>query len=375
MVHQTILAVPKCRLRDAHTRVALQLRAAASRSQRVTQLLECTEFLLHTPFAPVSELRSESGRGSLLCLRDDLVCHPRQPLVSGSKARKLDALLPKLVASGVRDVVTCGGLHSCHLGAVASGCALAGLRAHLLVRGEQPVTLTGHALAARMFATSLRFVSRREYADLDVLLAREAQRCGGAAVVPEGAACVDGVLGVLRGLNACCQPGGVICGESPTLLCVDAGTGCSAFGLALGCALLGLPWRVLAVPVGGGVADIRSRVERLAVAWADAHPHLACASSALPLAWAPAPAARFGECSAADVDACAALARTTGVLADPVWTVHAYRAACAAADDGAGKEQVVWVHTGGALGALDGAAQRYGQSHFGVRTVELDAMR
>jgi len=305
---------------------------------------------------------SLSGSGAtLLCVRDDLLHWPQQPLVAGSKARKLDALLPRLLASGARDVVSCGGLHSAHTAALSAACASAGLRAHLLFRGEPPAALTGHALAACMFAASVRFVPRSEYAAREQMLQAEAARLG-AVVVPEGASCEAAVLGLLRGARAWSQPGGCLHARRVRLV-LDCGTGCSAFGLALACQLLALPWTVTAVPVGGPVADAQARIRRLAADWSAAHPDLAARLDELPLTWAPPPARRFGECSPGDVAACRALARTTGVLTDPVWTLRAYEAASAATEAG-GEEEVAWVHTGGAAGALDGAAQRYGYSHF-----------
>ena len=324
----------------------------ASRLDDVDALLSRTSWLLPDPHSAAQRLS-----GTLLCLRDDLLHHPGTLALSGNKARKLDALLPQLLASGVRDVVTCGGLHSAHAAAVATGCAASGMRAHLLLRGEAPAVLTGHALTASLHAASLRFVTRDEYAQRETMLRSAALQLN-ATVIPEGGAGVAALLGLLRAVHAWSRS--VLPADQVTTLVVDSGTGCTAYGLALGCALLSLPWRVLAVPVGGSRADAEARNARLGADWNAAHPLLSVPPADLPLEWTPA-GRRFGECSRADVEACARLSQESGIAVDPIWTLRAYEAARERAE--ATGEATAWVHTGGAAGALDGAAQRW-PGHF-----------
>jgi 1-aminocyclopropane-1-carboxylate deaminase/D-cysteine desulfhydrase-like pyridoxal-dependent ACC family enzyme len=361
--------------------------AHGSSAAALDALLARTPWLL--PHAGSSITTLPVPGGTLRCVRDDLL-HPH---ITGNKARKLDGLLPSLVAAGVSDVLTCGGVHSAHAAAVAAAAAGAGVRAHLLLRGERPDVLTGHALLATLFASSVTYVSRDAYADRAALLAAGAaalrRRRGGAVVgvVPEGAACAAGVLGVLRGVRAW-SAGGLDAARRAVLV-VDSGTGATAWGLALGCALLRLPWRVVGVTAAADAADCDARCAALAADWDATHaaatPELA-APPHVPLTWAPPPPPppqgpdtqaaarrhRFGTPRPGDVAACRHLAARHGILTDPVWGLHAYRAAAALLDRAVQQgatttggdcedEVVIWVHTGGACGALDGVAQRFPQ--------------
>jgi 1-aminocyclopropane-1-carboxylate deaminase/D-cysteine desulfhydrase-like pyridoxal-dependent ACC family enzyme len=362
--------------------------AHADSAAALNELLARTSWLLPQPGSSVTALPVPGG--TLWCVRDDLL-HPH---IAGNKARKLDGLLPALVARGVSDVLTCGGVHSAHAAAVAAAAAGAGMRAHLLLRGERPAVLTGNALLSTLFASTCTFVTRDAYADRGALLAAAAaalQRRDSSAVVgvvPEGAACAAGVLGVLRGLRAWASGGGggrSLDAARRAVLVVDSGTGATAWSLALGCALLRLPWRVVGVTTAADAADCALRCEALAADWNATHAGAAPALAApphLPLTWTPPLPApnveqphtharrhRFGTPRAGDVAACRELAARHGILTDPVWGLHAYRAAAAlvaaaaqgAAAAGSGDEIVAWLHTGGAAGALDGVAQRFPQ--------------
>ncbi len=75
---------------------------------------------------------------SYLMVRDDLL----HPVAGENMLRKLDGLLPRLLADGVTDVVTCGGAQSSHTAATACCCAERGMRAHLMLRGKKPHILT-----------------------------------------------------------------------------------------------------------------------------------------------------------------------------------------------------------------------------------------
>lgn len=319
-------------------------------------LLARTPFLLPSPLPSNALTRLRCGT---LCLRDDLL----PGAASGSKARKLDALLPDALRRGASDLLTLGGLHSSHTAAVAASAAALGLRAHVLLRGERPERPVGHTQVTLQHAHSVSFVSRDAYADRDALLAAAAAAVAAPSrvvvVVPEGAACALGCLGTLRAVAA--WAASVLDPSRRALLVADTGTGASAYALALGCRLLGLPWHVLAVPVGCSQADGEARIAALARdwdAWLAEQPDdlsLLRSPAALPLTWAPRPVTRFGAApSPSDVAACRALAEQ-GVPADPVWTLHAFRAAAAAGGEG----QVAWVHAGGVEGAWAGVAQRW----------------
>ncbi|GLC43325.1 hypothetical protein PLESTM_001458900 [Pleodorina starrii] len=303
-----------------------------------------------TGLSSSSTTTTSPDTASFYILRDDLL----HPVLGGNKVRKLDGLVPELLDEGATDLVTCGGVQSAHLAAVAVVAAEAGLRSHLLVRGEPPQVPTGYHLVTRMYGTEVSYISRAEYADRQAMLRSRAAavRCrepsAQVSVVSEGGGDPPALLGLLRlvhwmayvthssGCGYCdyyldpaADPGGCrsaadgtfraghreeeeegeegegegehearrvgggggaaataaaasagsIAGgpasrvsavqrlpyatTTPYKVVVDAGTGTTAVGLALGIALLGLPWSVHAVTLAGDMSYYESQQEQL----------------------------------------------------------------------------------------------------------------
>ena len=281
------------------------------------------------------------------CVRDDLL----HPWAGGNKLRKLDALLPRVLSrSRSRVIVTCGGAQSAHSAAVAVLCAERGAACHVLSRGEPRDVLVGYALMTRTFAASVRHVTRDEYAEREELMASWAEELG-AQVIPEGGARVEAVHGLVRLVDGLRQ----VWGDAPRTLVVDSGTGTTAAGMAIACAWLGLEWEVEGVmlldPARGGFEETS---RKLLTEWEALHGVL---GTRPPLRWVPRPTRRrFGDARQGDVRECLRIARQTGVVFDPIYTLEAWRHVVAMAPGR--RERAAIVHTGGAL-HLAGAAQRW----------------
>ena len=298
----------------------------------------------------------ERPRGEdFLILRDDLL----HPWASGNKLRKLDRLLPSLIARGTTDVLTLGGAQSAHCAAVSAICAEHGIKAHVLLRGEPPETLTGNTLITTMFAASVTWVSRDDYADREALLARHRDRLtrqqgvGALELIPEGAStptALDGYIGLVSELAARLPTP-----KSPWKLVIDAGTGSSALAVALGVASTQLPWEVIGVcllPNRRGTYE--TDTAQLAEQWRSMNnrgtrheEHLTWIERARPR--------RFGKAYEQDIQDCREIAARTGILLDPLYTLAAWRACQELAHH---EPRVLMLHTGGALN-LFGAAQRW----------------
>lgn len=168
---------------------------------------------------------------------------------------------------------------------------------------------------------------------------------------------------------------------------------CLPVGLALGAALLGLPWRVTGVMLAAPEDYYRQQQQSLTAAFCAEHAAIladgegaaagaAAAAEAVQqgvaqrLRWVQRPAPRkFGKVLPGEVAACRTVAQRHGILLDPIWSLAAWEVSCqlaaaaaAAADGGSGSrgaaageqggEQVAMLHTGGMLG-LCGLAQRF----------------
>ncbi len=282
-------------------------------------------------------------------VRDDLL----HPWISGNKLRKLDALWPSLITPRTREVLTLGGLQSAHCAAVACLACERGLKATALLRGEPPKVWTGNALITHMFATT-RFVSRDDYADRDALLERERLRADPQqlAIIPEGARQHEAIPGLIRLVEALAEQ--LPDPHAPHTLIIDAGTGTSAVGLAIGVARCALPWQVHAVML---MPDQLATYQRDAALLSA--PYLASTSASLDaLRWFPRqPPRRFGQARDGELALCREIARQSGVLTDPIYTLAAWQRWASLDDHGA---TPVLIHTGGALNLM-GVAQRWPQ--------------
>uniref|UniRef100_A0ACD5VYG1 Uncharacterized protein n=1 Tax=Avena sativa TaxID=4498 RepID=A0ACD5VYG1_AVESA len=205
----------------------------------------------------------EQGIPRFDVVRDDLL----HPLANGNKARKLDALLPLLRRRGATDLITCGGCQSAHAAAVAVHCAEWGIRSHLLLRGEQLDVSTGYNLISLMFG-NVTYAARSVYAHRDEMLYEHARKVADASgtvlwaddivrddlamdeeilcendsrrvvIVKEGAGTVQALLGVMRLVEHLSNLPSFQKDEEVHIV-VDAGTGTTAVGLALGAVCLG----------------------------------------------------------------------------------------------------------------------------------------
>ncbi|XP_047058634.1 putative D-cysteine desulfhydrase 2, mitochondrial isoform X1 [Lolium rigidum] len=322
-------------------------------------------------------------------VRDDLL----HPLANGNKARKLDALLPLLRRRGATDLITCGGCQSAHAAAVAVHCAEWGIRSHLLLRGEQLDVPTGYNLISLMFG-NVTYAARSVYAHRDEMLYEHARKVAGTkgtvlwaddivrddfavdeeilrendskrvVIVKEGAGTVQALLGVMRLVEHLSNLSSFQKDEEVHIV-VDAGTGTTAVGLALGAVCLGLHWRVTAVMLADTLERYQEQEKSLIsdfkglchedcrdVIGADGLVHWVDRFSPR----------KFGKVLSGEISSCRHVAQQTGILLDPVYTLAAWEQAvdlCRGEDRGA---KVVMIHTGGTLG-LFGLAQRYPQ-HF-----------
>ncbi|XP_065873115.1 D-cysteine desulfhydrase 2, mitochondrial isoform X3 [Euphorbia lathyris] len=339
-------------------------------------------------------MEKDTQHGSFYLLRDDLL----HPLVNGNKARKLDALLPLLVDHSVTDVVTCGGCQSAHAAAVAVSCAEAGIKSHLLLRGEQPEVLTGYNLISTLYG-NVTYVPRHIYAHRESMLKSHANTVAGNAghilwcddilatngsssalnmkqmdglenyqkkvlIVNEGAGDTVALLGVIRLIQYLSQDH-LLGKERRVKLVADAGTGTTAIGLGLGALCLGLPWEVTGIILADPVNSYIEREKRLISNFRTQFGfhltnHCLNEVDGGVVHWVERNRRRkFGKVMEGEIERCQDIAQETGILVDPVYTLAAWEIATELSkdkeEDGA---EVVMLHTGGTLGMF-GLAQRY----------------
>lgn len=206
------------------------------------------------PVSPIQRIAEHPGvpRGiSLYIKRDDLL-HPE---ICGSKWRKLAAVLPLIARDYPGGIVTFGGAFSNHLQAVAAAGEIFGIKTFGIVRGQSadPGNPTLRDCQAR--GMQILALPKSEYDAVKNNLSLLAKlRLSNCFLLPEGGASAEAVAACAR-IPQEISTQITLAGEQSVHLCVPAGTGCTAAGIAAG--IRAAPFmRALVFPVSAqGVSE------------------------------------------------------------------------------------------------------------------------
>jgi 1-aminocyclopropane-1-carboxylate deaminase/D-cysteine desulfhydrase len=312
---------------------------------------------LPTPLEPAPRL-SAALDADVWLKRDDV----GSVGLAGNKVRKLELLLGDAVRRGVDTVVTSGAAQSNHARATAAACARLGLRCHLVLEGSDTAP-TANLLLDRLFGADLIPTGPVGWEGLEARAAAEAERLreSGArvALLPLGGSTPLGALGfALAYLELGAQL--VERGVAAEAIVHASTSGGTHAGLLAGRAIAGGGPTVLGV---AAAADIHPDPE-------GHHGRLAAEAAAL-VGLEPAPGPGdvvldrgfvgpgYGELDEATLEAIDLLARTEGVLCDPVYSGKALAAVVEGARRARWRGPVVLWHTGGWQAAF---APRYAEA-------------
>jgi D-cysteine desulfhydrase len=305
-------------------------------------------FTLFDPPSPIHALPRFSvalgGDVDVWIKREDLL-----PLAfGGNKLRNLEFLVGAALAEGADTLVTSGRRWSNHCRLTAAAGARAGLDVHLVLGGP-PVHPPGpnqrieEALGATVHVTDTAERTDREATVAHV--ADELRKAGRRPyVIGVGGSGVTGCVGqVLAGLELAGQAAEA--NLRPSAVVVPSATGGTQAGLLVGLELAGLQARVLGAAVAHAADEIRPTVAGLVVELAAlTKGHVSSdrieldESTRGPGYGIPTPQAD---------DAARLIARTEGILVDPIYTAKALALLVRLAREGALSGTVVFWHAGG----------------------------
>jgi D-cysteine desulfhydrase family pyridoxal phosphate-dependent enzyme len=298
--------------------------------------------VLPTPVQRMDRLADALGtRATLLVKRDDLTGLG----LGGNKARKLALLAADALTAGADCLVTGGGPQSNHARLTAAAAARLGLGCHLALGGAPDVVRDGNLLLDELFGATLHFDGADQYYGVEAAITALADRlrADGRAPypIPVGGASTPGVVAyalAVDELRAQVE-------HDPEWMVVADGSGGTHAGLLAG---LGgsSPTRVLGVDVGTR-PDLDEAVPRLA---SDAAAHLGRGpANATVLIDRDHVGPGYGILSDGCVEALRLVARTEGLVLDPVYSGKAMAALVTAVRRGemTDDDTVVFWATGG----------------------------
>lgn len=303
-----------------------------------------------TPFYKLEAISARYGR-NIWIKRDDLC----GVALGGNKVRKLEYLLAQAQADGCDTVFTTGGAQSNHAMLTAACAARLGMKCVLLLKKRGVTARLGNLILDEIYGAEVRFIDTDRYEDiyaemdrLDGELAKEGRK---ACHIPVGGSTALGSLGYA----ACVQELSQQAAGVPLAHIVSAtGSGGTTAGLLLG-ARLYLPQAQVT-----GIAVDTDPFEEIV-------PELAAGGAELLGVSLDRAGGDFRMVShvgqgyaipnPADTPYIQELARTEGILLDPVYTGKAWSGMLELLKAGGfGSEgDIVFVHTGGAaaLFAMD----------------------
>jgi 1-aminocyclopropane-1-carboxylate deaminase/D-cysteine desulfhydrase len=281
--------------------------------------------------------------------------------LAGNKVRKFEYIAAQADHEHILTFVLLGALQSNAARTLAAFCAATGRRCVLVVPGVEQALASpeGNHLLSLLFGAEIRFAGVTDWSEAEAVaaeMAAEIEASGqrvmllpGGASTPLGAAsfvaAYHELMAQIEGLDPC-----------PTLVVHASASGGTAAGLHLGRLTYAGP-QVLSVDVGRLYPDVTSRIAELATGAADLLklPH-AVTSDDVSITF-DFVGDGYGIASPDCLEAIRLLARTEGIICDPVYSGKALAAICRG-DLPGGSEPVVFWHTGGAQSVLTQANGR-----------------
>jgi len=313
---------------------------------------------LPTPLEEMERLTKRLGGPKLYIKRDDNT----GLALGGNKARKLAYLVGDALQRGCDALITVGGPQSNHCRMTAAMGAKYGLKVVLVLTGEEPPHYQANLLIDTLLGAELVFTSVEGKEETDAVLVAQAKRLEEEGrrpyIIPLGGSTAVGSLGYVEAMMELVQQANL--GHiSIDHLIVATGSGGTQGGLLLGSVLLNTSIDIHGIMVsprepdymkgliegvvaegyqlltGAEASDEQMRGVETAI---NLHPEYAGPG--------------YGVATAAGIEAIELLARTEGILLDPVYTGKAMAGLIDLVRQGgfAGDETVVFLHTGGAPG-------------------------
>jgi D-cysteine desulfhydrase len=305
-----------------------------------------------TPLEHLPRLSAQLKR-EVFIKRDDYL----GPALGGNKTRKLEYILAEAHRGGIKKIVTFGGLQSNHARITAAAARKLGLEPHLFYFEKRPEQLTGNLLLNQLMDAHMHFIPLGAGGDASMTIESTNRlvrllawlRLGRHYFIPVGGYSWRGGLGYARAAVEIESQARAL-GIEKAHLVLAAGTGGTLAGLLAGLTLMESSLHLFAIDIGKlwkrfptSLARLTGEIYRRLGAKRVFKP------GEIPLLEAIYAGPKYGVPSQACQDAIQRLARTEGILLDPVYTGKAFAGMLDLVEKGelGSNEPIIFLHTGG----------------------------
>ncbi|MEE9305263.1 MAG: D-cysteine desulfhydrase family protein [bacterium] len=302
---------------------------------------------LPTPIERLPRLSERLGV-ELFVKRDDLTGF----LTSGNKVRKLEFLVAEAQAQKCDTLVTCGALQSNHARTTAVVARRLGMESSLVLRGEPPEAYPGNLLIDMLVGAQIRTIEPEAWPRRAAIMEEVAEELRAAGrspyLIPEGGSNALGACGYahwVAEVMAQCEEENLVFDA----VVHAVGSGGTSAGLLMGQALHGFQPAIVGIPVCNDAATFR-RIIGSILEEAESHLGLKVDGPLDAIELVDGYVGEgYGKNRPPEWSALVDVARTEGLLLDPVYTGKAFFGLLqeVRADPGRFGRRILFIHTGG----------------------------
>jgi len=275
---------------------------------------------LPTPLEEMSNLTQRLKGPRLLIKRDDQT----GLATGGNKTRKLEYLMADALAQEADTVVTLGAAQSNHARQTAAAAAKLGLRAVLLLRGEEPPQRSGNLLLDSLLGAEVRWLGDTHPGRIDVEPVMEELRERGLKpyLIPYGASNEVGVLGYIQAMKELLEQLEEK-GKKSDYMILASSSGGTQVGLVLGAKIYGYEGKIIGISVDLKKGALLNRLINLARATVARWGFDISLDRDDFIVYDDYLGEGYGVLGPPEVEAINLMAQTEGILLDPIYTGRA----------------------------------------------------
>lgn len=301
---------------------------------------------LPTPLEELPRLTRALGGPRLFIKRDDQT----GLATGGNKTRKLEFAVADALDQGADTLITMGGVQSNHTRQTAAAAARCGLRCVVVLRGHAPAVWNGNLLLDHLLGAQVVFSGDRTREAVAEEVASQARAAGNRPyLIPVGASNAVGAVGFVAALEELDAQAKARALRVDRVVFASSSFGTQA-GLCVGAKAVGFGGQLAAIAIDSRQDELQAGVAAIATATIRRLGWEMTVAPAEVVAYDDYLGAGYAVMGAPEREAISLVARSEGILLDPVYTGRAMAGLIDLIRTGAfGKDEtIVFWHTGGA---------------------------